>query len=331
MDTLIPIVPQSQHILFGVSANKDVKSRLKNYQAWLTEVKIPWWQPELDSYRDYLLLARRLSPTSVAAHLATIRGQYRRVLQDNGLRDMLYSLTPPDADFVEKKAAVDEMLIRLTNATNAQRSAVKTVVVQDTTAEAHLRLKPNQVQQLIAAPGCGSLSGIRATAIFALLACTGIREAELCALHVTDLRCHLGDELALLIRSGKGNKQRLVPYGEMDWCLNDVQSWLDAAGISAGAVFRGMDRHKNILSNAITTRSVNRIFQQYPVNIAGQYKLVQPHDLRRTYARLCYEAGLDVERIRQNLGHTSVATTQRYIGTLDASQRRPPAIFNREE
>jgi site-specific recombinase XerD len=62
--------------------------------------------------------------------------------------------------------------------------------------------------------------------------------------------------------------------------------------------------------------------------IDGEFRAVKPHDLRRTYARNAYENGMDMERIRQNLGHVSLQTTQTYIGVLDAGQRRPPLMFD---
>ena len=61
--------------------------------------------------------------------------------------------------------------------------------------------------------------------------------------------------------------------------------------------------------------------------IDGELRTVKPHDLRRTYARNAYEFGMDLERIRQNLGHTSLQTTQTYIGELDGKDRHPPNMF----
>jgi integrase/recombinase XerD len=53
-----------------------------------------------------------------------------------------------------------------------------------------------------------------------------------------------------------------------------------------------------------------------------------PHDLRRTYARRLYDAGTPMLAIQQNLGHASSKTTQGYIGSLDASTRRPGMIYS---
>ena len=54
---------------------------------------------------------------------------------------------------------------------------------------------------------------------------------------------------------------------------------------------------------------------------------VQPHDLRRTYARRLYAAGLVPVEIQQNLGHAGLKTTWGYSGTLSAAPRRPPAVY----
>jgi integrase len=54
---------------------------------------------------------------------------------------------------------------------------------------------------------------------------------------------------------------------------------------------------------------------------------VKPHDLRRTYAKLFYEAGGDLVALQQNLGHASINTTIKYIGDRDIDKRRAPAIL----
>ena len=55
--------------------------------------------------------------------------------------------------------------------------------------------------------------------------------------------------------------------------------------------------------------------------------LHQAHDLRRTYARRCYDEGMDLVGLQQNLGHASQSTTLKYIGVLGADKRRPPALY----
>ena len=328
-------------VLMPRDPDKDQKSRLGYFLDWLAWTRRPWYAPDLRAYRDYLLHERvkinphtgnarpaTLAPRSAGAHLATIRGRYEALLRDNDVRQWLYDLAPPDAAPADKKAFVDETLVRLQNAVHPSTAPIKTLTIQDEAASDHLRLKPHQVKTLLRTPGIGTLPGLRDTAMIAMLVCTGIREAEMVALTVDDLRQHLGDELALRVRGGKGYKQRLVPYGPLDWCLIYTDYWLSAAKITTGPVFRGFYKgYKTLRKYAISKRGVNKILNRYPIPIDGDLREIKPHDLRRTYARNAYERGMDMEQIRQNLGHVSVQTTQTYVGELDARQRQPPNMF----
>lgn len=315
---------------------KDEMSRVGNFADWLDMTGRRWHEPDLGCYRDHLLYdyqspktGKPLAPATVQSHLSTIRGRYRALLEDNGIRDRLYAMTPADASPADKKAFVEEMLIRLSNNVQPRESKVKLVTEQDVEESKHLRLKPHQMKALQQAPGTDSLKGLRDTALLVLMSCTGIREAELAALDVDDLRQELNGELALRVKAGKGMKKRLVPYGPLDWCLLYVDRWLAAAGIEDGAVFRGFYKdNKHVRPARLSGRTVIRIVTGYPISIDGKKTVVNVHDLRRSYARNAYENGMDVERIRQNLGHANIKTTQGYIGTLDADQRRPPAMYD---
>lgn len=81
----------------------------------------------------------------------------------------------------------------------------------------------------------------------------------------------------------------------------------------------------------MTTRSVQRMLGRYPISIDGQQRAVTPHDLRRSYARNLFKAGISTEVIRQNLGHVDVKTTQAYIGVLDGSDRAPVSVYEPTE
>jgi integrase len=341
------IKPRSQYeqnflVLVPEDTNKDQYSRLLFFLDWLDSQGLPWYRPTLNAYRNYLLHERQrphsrtgqpvpapLAPATINAHLATVRGRYNDLLRSNDVRQMLYDAVPPDVTSpADRKALVDELLVRLQNDIHPSNSRLDEITIQDTPDSEHLRLTPAQVRTLIRAPGVRDLPGLRDTAMLAVMVCTGIREAELVALDVNDLRQTLSGELALRVRRGKQGKQRLVPYGPLDWCLVYVDRWLEEAKITYGAVFRGFYKgNRRIRTSRITERAVNQIMYRYPISINGVMTVVQPHDLRRTYARNAYLHGMDMERIRQNLGHNSVQTTQVYIGALDADQRRPPDMF----
>ncbi|MCA9887748.1 MAG: tyrosine-type recombinase/integrase, partial [Anaerolineae bacterium] len=302
---------------------------------WLDERHMLWLQPNLAKYRDFLLNeylgrdGKPLSPNSVKAHLSSIRGRYKALLRDNDTRDRLYNMTPQDASPSDRKALVDEVLKRLSNAIEPQTAPVKVVTRQDVRDDEHLRLTSSQASQLMAMPGTTTLLGLRDTTVIALMLCTGIREAELCALDVPDLRQRLGGALSLHVREGKGSKERLIPYGELEWSLAIADRWMENAGIGKGPVLRGFYKGgKAVRSTRLTVRAINQILERYPIMIDGELRKVHPHDLRRTYARRLYEAGMDLLAIRDNLGHADSRTTLKYIGTMDVDQRKPPTVYN---
>ncbi len=327
-------------MLMPANPSKDEKSRLGFYIDWLARTKRSWYQPDLAAYRDYLLFERArvdrqgrrkpatLSAQTVLAHLATIRGRYGALTRSNDMRDRLFELTNPEDSESEQRAMVDEYFIRMMNDVHPATAPVKLIAKQDIADSEHLRLKPYQVSALLSAPGIGNLRGLRDTALMTLMVCTGIRAAEAAALQVDDLRQQLGGELSLRVREGKGAKQRLIPYGPLNWCLMYVDAWLGQAEIKAGFVFRGIRRGgKTVRQTGIGTWTVNDIMNTYSISIDGGLRSVKPHDLRRTYARNAYDYGMDLERIRQNLGHTSLQTTQTYIGELSGRDRHPPNMF----
>jgi site-specific recombinase XerD len=324
----------ARSILIPAEADKDIRSRVGMFADWLTQAGGAWHSPALAEYRDRLL-ADGKSAATVSAHLSSIRAAYQRVMRDNGIRDALYTAAGDELRSIghadtpaNRKAFVDERYTRLENAIDPKSSPVKMIKSQDKADGAHVRLTRSQAEALLNAPGVVPLERLRDTAVIAMLLCTGIREAELCALEVVDLRQRLGGELALHVRKGKGSKERLIPYGDLVWVLAVVDKWLAAAGITAGPVFRSFWRGGKSIRGPLSVRAVEDIVIRYPViGDNGQTITARCHDLRRTYARRLYEAGVDLVAISQNLGHASTRTTLVYIGALDADKRRAPAVY----
>jgi site-specific recombinase XerD len=320
--------------LVPADADKHARHRLAKFQVWIAAQERPWHDPDLAAYRDAMLADGKAAST-VAAHLSTIRGRYVAILRNNATREALYNLaaktlreTDQEDTPANRKAFVDEIVTRLENATNPRAAPVRVRTRQDHPDTSHLRMTAEQASALMAAPGLETLRGVRDTGIIAMMLCTGVREAELATLAVSDLRQHLGGELALHVREGKGCKERLIPYGELSWVLAIVDCWLTAAGIWSGPVFRGLYKGgARLRPGRLSVRAIQYILAGYPMMVGGNMVTARPHDLRRTYARRLYEAGVDLVAIQQNLGHADIKTTLGYIGALDASKRRAPAIY----
>ena len=108
------------------------------------------------------------------------------------------------------------------------------------------------------------------------------------------------------------------------WVWTVLNEWLVAAAIHEGRIFRRVSRTGRILGPGITAKAVWHIVKQ-AARAAGIAKLA-PHDLRRSCARLCQSAGGELEQIQLLLGHLSVQTTERYLGS---KQRISAAVNDR--
>jgi site-specific recombinase XerD len=99
---------------------------------------------------------------------------------------------------------------------------------------------------------------------------------------------------------------------------------LTSAAIERGKLFRRINKVGRAWGDGMTVKAVWHIVKEYAKRI-GVAKLA-PHDLRRTYARLCHASGGELEQIQFLLGHDSVKTTERYLG---CKQRIRSAVNDR--
>lgn len=86
----------------------------------------------------------------------------------------------------------------------------------------------------------------------------------------------------------------------------------DKAGIIEGHVFRSMNRHGSITGEQMTPQAIRDVVVEY----AGRrsFDRIAPHDLRRTFAKLAHKGGAGVDQIQLSLGHSSMQTTESYLG-----------------
>ena len=328
------LIPRAQ--LPPHSDNKNVVSQIRRYNRWLAESGRVLHQPAMMSYRDLLL--ETLAPASARVHLSSIRRSYKALVENPQQRAVLVNHLQQEyatADFATIKAMADELELRLMRAIDPQHSKVTTPSVQDEADSRHIRLTPAQGAALMMRPDLSQLRGRRDVAMIALLLATGLREGEVVQLEISDLYQTYGGVPALRVKAGKGAKARMAPFGDMLWSRQISELWLN--GRESGPVFtrmrqgRGDMRHQETADTAMTTRSVQRMLGRYPISIDGQQRTVTPHDLRRSYARNLFKAGISTEVIRQNLGHVDVKTTQAYIGVLDGSDRAPVSVYEPSE
>jgi integrase/recombinase XerC len=151
----------------------------------------------------------------------------------------------------------------------------------------------------------------RDRAILELLYAAGLRVSELTGLNLADL-----DQKDQVLRvRGKGNKERIVPYGgkaaealQRYWpvrqdLLRECEQQARRASVEAVFLnYRGL---------RLTQRSVGRIVKKY-VRLANINWDLHPHSLRHAFATHLLADGADLRAIQELLGHRSLSTTQKY-------------------
>jgi integrase/recombinase XerC len=147
-----------------------------------------------------------------------------------------------------------------------------------------------------------SRARLRDRAILEVLYSAGLRVSELTGLDWRDIDEELG---LVMIRSGKGNKDRLVPIGEP--ALDALRAWR----VATGARLADCPVITSLRGTRLTTRAVQKIVARRLVP-AGIKMPITPHGLRHSFATHMLNAGADLRSIQEMLGHSSLTTTQRY-------------------
>src|SRR5258705_449766 len=171
-------------------------------------------------------------------------------------------------------------------------------------------LTVRQAQALLNAPDATTKKGLRDRAILAVLLGCGLRRSEVAALAVAHIQLRDG-RWCIVDLLGKHGRVRTIPMPT--WVKVATDAWTSAAGISGGQVFRAVDRGDQVRGTALSEKVVWQLLQAYAT--AAGVPGIAPHDLRRTCAKMCRAAGGELEQIQLLLGHASVQTTERYLGT----------------
>lgn len=177
--------------------------------------------------------------------------------------------------------------------------------------KAHTWLSQAEVKKLLALPDETTTIGQRDRLALGLLVAAGLRREEAVSLVFGDIKLQpiRGKLRTVLEIQGKGDKARLVPI--RDTLAAALDDWHAAAGPGRfGSILRSVDQI-GVIGNDLTGVGLFNIVRGYGQEM--NKPSLAPHDLRRTYAQIGYESGVSITQISKLLGHSSIATTQRYL------------------
>jgi site-specific recombinase XerD len=254
--------------------------------------------------KNYLATGASLLDASALAAYAQNQKQSTRAFLKSAVR-----LVTSQAAGVLKSSATPENVSAVTAGLYRLEALQDAISVQATKgSRAHTWLSQAQVKAMMRT--CGDdLTGRRDWIVLALLVGAGLRREELVNLRFEDItEQYLPNGKARMVLSvrGKGAKDRVVPIS--DNLAEGLAAWKETVG--GGLVARSLGMSK-ILGESLSAIGVFDIVQKHGEAI-GRSELA-PHDLRRTFAQLAYQAGVPITQISTLLGHANVATTQRYL------------------
>ncbi len=165
-------------------------------------------------------------------------------------------------------------------------------------------LSVEEVSAIIDAVQADTPSGARDRAILEVLYGAGLRVSEVAGLRMSHV--HLDEGFVDVI--GKGDKQRLVPLGEM--AADAIRAYLPARPVPAGPEWDDilfLNRAGKGLSRVYIFKMVKDMAMA-----AGVRKEISPHTFRHSFATHLVENGADLRTVQEMLGHSSILTTEIY-------------------
>ncbi len=169
-------------------------------------------------------------------------------------------------------------------------------------------LSVEQTDELLSSIDTSKPLGIRDDALFELIYSCGLRISEACSLKVSNV--HFEERLILV--HGKGDKERLVPFGEM--AAQKLQKYME-----------------EVRPELVKGRNISEVFVNYkgePISRKGVWKRFQEmealsgvkakvHTLRHSFATHLLAGGADLRSVQELLGHSDLSTTTIYTHVTD--------------
>ena len=278
------------------------------------------WESFTKGFRAFLQLEKSLSDHSVEAYLQDVN----KFISFLRLREL--KISPSEVNASHIKDFLKEIgELGIASSTQARILSglksffgyciIEDIIITDPTllieAPKLKRALPDildypEIELLISQNDLSTPEGLRNKAILETMYSCGLRVSELTGLKISNYF----PEIGFVRVTGKGNKERLVPIGEMavkhiDIYLNHVRNKLVPKPGSEDIIF--LNRRGGQLSRVMIFLLIRQLADK-----AGIKKNISPHTFRHSFATHLIEGGADLRAVQEMLGHESITTTEIY-------------------
>lgn len=258
-------------------ANHTLSSYRLDLERFKSELPVPEQQATAQQLADYVesLYGAKFSPRSIARHVATLRNYYRFLAREG-------EVGQDPAEFL---------------ASPKQWSTLPKY------------LNREEIERLLESPDGSEPRGLRDRAMLELLYATGLRVSELCGLELAAVERRMG----VLKVIGKGNKQRVVPFGEPAGAALDRYLAAGRPKLLKGRASRYLfvTARGSAHDSAMTRQTFWSLIRKHGHSV-GIFRRLTPHVVRHSFATHLVEGGADLRSVQIMLGHADISTTQVY-------------------
>ena len=277
----------------------------------------------IDDYRNYLRIERGMSPNTVASYCHDVQG----FLEYSGA--VPSAVTPEDIQaYLGQEGAAGLSKRSTARLLSALRSFFTWCVEEGEIKENPCDrvdapklgkylpavLSVEEVSAILDSVDLKAPFGLRNRAILEVMYGCGLRVSEAAALRLSQV--HLEEGFVNII--GKGNKQRLVPLGEM--AADAIVHYLPQRPSPASRAYEDY-LFLNRFGKPISRVSLFNLVKQQAM-AAGIDKEISPHTFRHSFATHLIENGADLRIVQEMLGHESILTTEIYTHIDTATWQR---------
>ncbi len=267
-----------------------------------------------EDYRNYLRIERGMSPNTVASYSRDVEGLlgayegYRAA--DIGTAEIERYLS----ERIEKGLAKRSQARMLSSFRSFFNWCVEEGEVKENPCDRidapklgkylPAVLSVEEVDAILSSVDTKTATGLRSRAILEVLYGCGLRVSECTGLRISHV--HLDEGYVDVV--GKGNKQRIVPLGEM--AAEAIRNYLPVRPEPAARPLEDI-LFLNRAGRPLSRVSVFNLVKEQAM-AAGIHKEISPHTFRHSFATHLIEGGADLRLVQEMLGHESILTTEIY-------------------